>query len=119
MGLPLSSCGHRHGRLLRTPEGSLEALPPAMRVNWLGLSSIAFSLAVDDARRRAITSRLFDGLDVAGDRPDEGAHFARDRGGDHGMRLAACRETPIAGAEPDWAFQAICRIVFGSPSRRA
>ena len=90
-----------------------------MHVNCLGLSSIAFSLAVDDARRQAIASGLFDGLDVAGDSPDEGAHLACDRGDDDRMRLAACRETPIAGAEPDWAFQAICRTVFGSPSRRA
>jgi hypothetical protein len=40
----------------------------------------------------------------AGDRPDEADHLARDRGGDHDLRLTDCSEAPISRAQPDLGF---------------
>jgi hypothetical protein len=96
-GLPRSRVEHRSGDRLITGTRVPHRGPASSNAHlefsdlpFVGSVSAAWS---DDFRLRN-----------AGDRPDEADHLARDRGGDHDLRLTDCSEAPISRAQPDLRF---------------
>ena len=76
---------------------SLGVMPAHNRAR--GFPNLALPPALDIERAVECSVRRLE-LDLAGDRPDEADHLARDRRGDHDLGLAGGDQTPITAAEP-------------------